>query len=230
MARPAKPLISRSAAIHAAIEIIDADGLGTFSLPRLAAHMGVRAPSLYHHFRNKDEIMLGVARHIAGPAVATSGLSPGPDWAEHFVALASNFRQSILRYPNAAPLLLQYPPRDLVLGGYENAISFLRDSGVPAVLHIRIIDGMETLAVGAVLIEAIDTARNRSRSFRGVDPARAPMLSDAIEACEFGPDELFEAKVRGFLRGAVREAANLLHRHSIIDLSTPTQISEEHLA
>ena len=53
MARPAKPLISRSAAIHAAIEIIDADGLGTFSLPRLAAHMGVRAPSLYHHFRNK---------------------------------------------------------------------------------------------------------------------------------------------------------------------------------
>ncbi|BBX03617.1 TetR family transcriptional regulator [Mycolicibacterium moriokaense] len=208
MARPAKPLISRTAAIHAALEVIDADGLGAFSLPRLAAHMGVRAPSLYHHFRSRDEIMLGVARHIAGPAVATSGLSPGPDWPEHFVVLASNFRKSILRYPKAAPLLLHYPPRDLVLGGYEGAINFLRDSGVPDELHIRIIDGMETLAVGAVLIEAIDAAQNRSRSFRGVDPARAPMLADAVEACRLGPDELFEAKVRGFLRGVVRQIPN----------------------
>ena len=36
MARPSKPLISRTTAVAAAISIIDAEGLDAFSLPRLA--------------------------------------------------------------------------------------------------------------------------------------------------------------------------------------------------
>ena len=68
MARPSKPLISRASAVQASIEIIDAEGLDAFSLPRLAKHMGVRAPSLYHHFADKNEILTAIARHIAQAA------------------------------------------------------------------------------------------------------------------------------------------------------------------
>ena len=50
MARPSKPLISRDACARAALEIIDAEGLDALSLERLATEIGVRAPSLYHHF------------------------------------------------------------------------------------------------------------------------------------------------------------------------------------
>lgn len=203
MARPDKPLISRAAAVQAALEIIDAGGLESFSLLRLAAHMGVRAPSLYHHFQSKNEILMGVARYVAGTAVASSDLTPGPDWPDHFVMLASNFRLSLLRYRNVAPLLLLYPPRDLLLDGYEDAVAFLRESGVPELLHIRIVEGMETLAVGAALSESRKSATDGAACFGGADPVHEPILFAAVQACRLGPAELFEAKVRGFLRGVV---------------------------
>src|SRR5262245_6661925 len=203
MARPSKPLISRAAAVQASIEIIDAEGLEAFSLPRLAEHLGVRAPSLYHHFADKNEILSGVARDIAGASVARPRRAPGPDWPEYFVSLALNFRQSVLRHRNAAPLLLQYLPRDLLVGGYENAARFLRDSGVPARLHVRILDGMETLSIGAVLTEAVGRPRNRSTMFPKVDPLSQPVLAEALAANDLSAKQLFEAKVRSFLHGVM---------------------------
>ncbi|NED69643.1 TetR/AcrR family transcriptional regulator, partial [Streptomyces sp. SID10244] len=76
------------------IDIIDSEGLEAFSLPRLAKYLGVRAPSLYHHFSDKNEILTEVARYIAGTSVARPRRRPGPDWPEYFVALSLNFRQS----------------------------------------------------------------------------------------------------------------------------------------
>ncbi|HTC82023.1 MAG TPA: helix-turn-helix domain-containing protein, partial [Acidimicrobiia bacterium] len=60
MARPSKPLISKDASARAALEIIDAEGLEALSLERLAKELGVRAPSLYHHFADKAEILARV--------------------------------------------------------------------------------------------------------------------------------------------------------------------------
>lgn len=101
---PGKPLISRSAAVQAAIDIIGADGLQSFTMPRLAAEMGgVKVPSLYHHFRDRADILLAVVQYVAGAAVVASGSVPGPDWPEHFVALATSFRRSFVCHKNTAP-------------------------------------------------------------------------------------------------------------------------------
>ena len=119
MARPSKPLISRAAAVQASIAIIDSEGLESFSLPRLASDMGVRAPSLYHHFADKNEILTAIARHIAGKSVIRPRRPPGPDWPEYFVTLGLNFRQSVLRHRNAAPILIEHLPREVLIGSYE---------------------------------------------------------------------------------------------------------------
>ena len=97
MARPPRPLISRDAVIKASLEIIDAVGLDAFSLPRLARRLGVRAPSLYHHFADKNEILWAVGRYIAGKSVIRPRRAPGDDWPEYFVdlALSYTFMQSI---------------------------------------------------------------------------------------------------------------------------------------
>ena len=57
MARPRSPLISRETAIRAGLEVIDELGLDAFSLPLLAKRLGVKAPSLYHHFRDKSDVL-----------------------------------------------------------------------------------------------------------------------------------------------------------------------------
>lgn len=203
MARPSKPLISKKSAVEASIEIIDAEGLNAFSLPRLATHLGVRAPSLYHHFADKNEIMTAIARHIAGKSVIKPRRAPGPDWPEYFVSLALNFRQSVLRHRNAATVLIEHLPRDTLVGSFEDAARFLSDSGVPPHLHVPILDGMETLCIGAVLAEAARGPRTRHALFPPVDVDKFPNLTEALAANTMTVKELFAERLRSFLYGVV---------------------------
>jgi AcrR family transcriptional regulator len=202
MARPSKPLISKAAAVQASIEIIDAEGLESFSLPRLADHMGVRAPSLYHHFADKNEILTEIARHIGGKSVIRPRRPPGPDWPEYFVTFGLNFRQSVLRHRNAAPVLIEHLPRETLASSYEDAAKYLRDSGVPVHLHVRILDGIETLCVGAVLSEAVRKPRSRHALFPA-DPLAHPNLTGALEANDLTVKELFAERIRSFLYGVM---------------------------
>lgn len=204
MARPSKPLISRGAAVAASIDIIDSEGLDAFSLPRLARHMGVRAPSLYHHFADKTEILNAIARYIAGKSVTKPRRPPGPDWPEYFVTLGLNFRQSVLRHRNAAPILIEYLPRETLVGSFEDAARYLSDSGVPAELHIQILDGVETLCVGAVLVEAVRNPGN-SAMFPDARAEEHPYLTSSLAANSLTARDLFAQRIRCFLSGVMQD-------------------------
>lgn len=207
MARPSKALITRKTAVEASIEIIDRDGLEAFSLPRLASHMGVSTPSLYHHFADKNEVMSAIARHIAGETVMKPRRPAGPDWPEYFVTLALNFRQAVLRHRNAAPVLLEHLPREVLMHSYEDAATYLEASGVPVRLHARILDGVETLCVGAVLTEARRSPRSRQGPFPAFDRRKFPHLAAAASANDLTVRELFADRVRSFLFGVVNGEA-----------------------
>src|SRR3954471_12807907 len=146
MPRPSIPMLSRPTVIAAALRIIDEEGLSACSTPRLAREFGVRAPSLYHHFADRADIMSEVARLVVRetklpPRVATD------HWTDWFVTLAMNFRRTILRHPNVAPILLEFWPRDLLTPLYDNASGVLHQAGVPVEVHALILDGLETLTI-----------------------------------------------------------------------------------
>ena len=61
MPRPKFALISRRKTLEAALHIIDTEGLDALSLRRLAIELNVNPASLYHHFSNKEEILVGAA-------------------------------------------------------------------------------------------------------------------------------------------------------------------------
>lgn len=209
MARPLTPLISRSSAVTASLEIIDTEGLNAFSLPKLAKFMGVSAPSLYYHFSDKSELLSAVARRILGAGRIPNRM-PGPDWPEYFVELGLNLRSSVLRHRNAAPVLLQYMSRDLLIGPYEETAEFLAASGVPEHLHVRILDGMERISIGASLTEAMRKPSTPATIFPNVDHDEQPALAKALEANELTSRMLFEELVRGFLHGVMRDAAGVV--------------------
>jgi len=205
MARPPKPLISRSSVISASLEIIDREGLQGFSLPKLAKHLGVSAPSMYHHFADRSAILAIVVRAIVGK-IPTPNREPGPDWPEYFVDLSLSLRESILRHKNAAPLVLQHMPRDLLIGSYETAANYLAASGVTSYLHVRILDGMERLSVGASLIEATRAPSTRDTIFPGVDGESQPVLQAALDENNLTSKELYAELIRSFLYGVVRNS------------------------
>jgi TetR/AcrR family transcriptional regulator, tetracycline repressor protein len=200
VARPSTPLISRGATIKAALSIIDADGADALSLPRLARELNVKAPSLYHHFADKNEILAAVARAIVAGTVFPRQ-TPTGDWAEWFTRLSLNFRAAVLRHRKAAPILLQYLPRDLLTDLYESAAKYLAECGVPIELHVQILDGLEKLALGATIAEAMRPPSGARAQFNHADPERHPVLSAADRANRLTARQIFEHTVRSYLLG-----------------------------
>ena len=126
MARPRKPLLSSE-------RIVD-DGAARSSTPkgwrrvstrRLAAELGVSGPSLYNHFRTKDEILDAVADAVIAQVdlsmfedAARTGATALLDWAV-------SYRAALAAHPNIVPFLARGPGRrpaglrmaDAVFGG-----------------------------------------------------------------------------------------------------------------
>lgn len=200
MARPSTPLISREATIETALRIIDDEGLDALSLPRLAREMNVRAPSLYHHFSDKGAILAAVSQAVVAATVMPRKKKDG-DWAGWFTQLTLNFRAAVLKHRNAAPILLQYMPREMMTDMYEDAASYLAECDVPAHLHVQILDGLEKLAIGATLAEAMRPASRGRLGYEHADAEAHPVLSAAVKANKLSPREVFEHTVRCYLLG-----------------------------
>jgi TetR/AcrR family transcriptional regulator, tetracycline repressor protein len=204
MARPSDPLIDRDAASRAALEIIDEQGLQNFNLALVAAKLGVRTPSLYYHFADKSELLTEVARTILLDAQRPFKSRP-ENWIEAKLANAISIRRSVLKHPNATPLLLMYPARHIHLTEYEKGIRYLERHGVPAEYHMTIITGLEYLTFGSAFLAAAALSRH-VREFAPHDPHLYPSLATAIKSNKLGEEAIFEETVRAFLEGFVARA------------------------
>ncbi|MBZ9595054.1 TetR/AcrR family transcriptional regulator [Streptomyces erythrochromogenes] len=125
MARPRKPLLSRDRIVEAAGALVDAEGLEAVSTRRLAAALGVSGPSLYNHFRTKDEILDAVADAVSsrvdlsmfegvgagGDAGGGDGDGGGQDWRGALQAWAHSYRDALADHPNIVPVLARGPGR-----------------------------------------------------------------------------------------------------------------------
>jgi len=110
VARPRTPLLSRERIVTAALALVDAEGLPAVSTRRLAAELGVRGPSLYNHFRTKDEILDAVADAVCAD-VDLSMFEDGTGWRDALVAWARSYRAALTAHPNIVPYLAQGPGR-----------------------------------------------------------------------------------------------------------------------
>ncbi|MZD04556.1 TetR family transcriptional regulator [Streptomyces sp. SID5785] len=115
MARPRKPLLSTGRIVDAARALVDAEGLAAVSTRRLAAELGVSGPSLYNHFRTKDQILEAVADSVSAQVdlsmfePAADGTRPG--WRAALHDWAVSYRAALREHPNIVPVLAQGPGR-----------------------------------------------------------------------------------------------------------------------
>lgn len=208
MARPRSPLISRETAVRAGLEVIDEIGLETFSLPMLAQKLGVKAPSLYHHFRDKSEVLAEIARQLMLDADEPRR-RPAEDWQEAVLNLSVAAYRSMLRHPNAVPLLLLYPPRHVVLSGYERTLRKFEKRGVAPELRMLISLGLDNILMGFALTAAYARAKGLP-PFPVYDPAEFPSLAAAVKANPFDEEQIFVATIRAFLAGVSQPSSQLL--------------------
>ncbi|NUO44091.1 MAG: TetR/AcrR family transcriptional regulator [Streptomyces sp.] len=110
MARPRKPLLSTDRIVATARALVDAEGLAAVSTRRLAAELGVSGPSLYNHFRTKDEILEAVADSVSAQ-VDLSMFEDGRDWRTALHDWAVSYRSAMRDHPHIVPVLAQGPGR-----------------------------------------------------------------------------------------------------------------------
>jgi AcrR family transcriptional regulator len=109
MARPATPL-SADAVVAAAADLADADGPDALTLAGVAAHLGVRTPSLYNHVAGLDDlrrrlallVMTELADRLRSAAVGLAG----PDAVR---ALLSAARDYALAHPGRYGFVARAP-------------------------------------------------------------------------------------------------------------------------
>ncbi|MPY54300.1 TetR/AcrR family transcriptional regulator [Streptomyces acidicola] len=110
MARPRKPLLSAERIVATARTLVDEEGLAAVSTRRLAAELGVSGPSLYNHFRTKDQILEAVADSVCAQ-VDLSMFEDGRDWRTALHDWAVSYRAALRDHPNIVPVLARGPGR-----------------------------------------------------------------------------------------------------------------------
>ncbi|GAA0928723.1 TetR/AcrR family transcriptional regulator [Streptomyces thermoalcalitolerans] len=186
MARPKVPLISRRKALETALEIVDTEGLDALSIRRLGEALNVNGASLYHHFRNKDEILAGVTRlALADAATPPTG---NENWRVWLTLSAYRIRQALISHPELIPVMLRRAPLGLGLEETEANAKRLRAEGVPLPMIAPLMEGLELLAITSALQEIGQNGLLEDED----GETTAPVLHAAVEARGMSSEELFE--------------------------------------
>lgn len=127
--------VNRERALHVAMEIADAGGLGELTMRRIAEELEVEAMSLYHHVPNKDAILDGmvdlVFREIELP-------SRDVDWKTAMRQRARSMRAALLRHRWASKLMeSRTSPGHATLAHHDAVLGCLRGAGfsIPLTAH-----------------------------------------------------------------------------------------------
>jgi len=109
--------------VGAALDLLEAEGAEAVTMRRVAEVLGIRAPSLYKHFPNKQAIevaMIEVGLELIGDELHAAVAQPGPTGAVITGLLAAYRRQS-RAHPNLYRLATTGPlPRHLLTPGLED--------------------------------------------------------------------------------------------------------------
>jgi TetR/AcrR family transcriptional regulator, tetracycline repressor protein len=99
-----RPRLTKAAVVERGLALADAEGLEAVTIRRLAAELGVTPMALYWHFRNKDELLTGLADAMW--AEFDARLDPRDDWPVQLRRLLESLVAVLRKHPSASELLI----------------------------------------------------------------------------------------------------------------------------
>jgi AcrR family transcriptional regulator len=188
LARPKVPLISKRRALQVALEIIDNEGIESLSIRRLAEKLNVNGASLYHHFENKEEIVVGAAK-LALEAVRTPQTHDEP-WRVWILRNARRLREAFRDHPDLVPVMLRREPLGIGASQMDATVALLEEENVPTGAIAPMLEALELYAIGSALHEA---GADNSESGSDHDAEKSPNLARAFQQRALSADEIFDA-------------------------------------
>lgn len=122
--------LDRERVVRTALGLLDEVGLDGLTLRRIGDELDVKAPALYWHFRNKQELLDEMATTLLRDLLRSA--TPGDDvpWSAWLTASAQALRQMLLRHRDGAKVVAgTYLTDDTVLASMELPLRKLTDAG-----------------------------------------------------------------------------------------------------
>jgi TetR/AcrR family tetracycline transcriptional repressor len=173
--------IDRAEVIREALRLLDDMGLDGVSTRALARRLGVEQPSLYWHFKNKQELLTAMAaaaleRHDALPLPLA-----GDDWKSWFLENYRSFRGALLAHRDGARLHAGSVPDGASRERLLRKFAFLIEAGVAEQDAITGMLAASRFTVGSALEQQADPGSDDAASAAD-EPLVAPTHDQAFEA------------------------------------------------
>lgn len=180
------PVTSRPAILAAARRLIDRDGWARLSVRRLAAELGIGTTTLYHHLRDKEDLLLLLLNEYAGQIVQPR-LPRDP--RQRIVAAGIALHDALAAWPWAAEVLTADGFVGLLgepaLWTVETIVAGAVDDGCTPDQAVEVFRSIWYYTVGEILVRA-HSARARADGearrpadgfFGSLDASRLPQLA-----------------------------------------------------
>jgi TetR/AcrR family transcriptional regulator, tetracycline repressor protein len=155
------PRLDRDQVVRAALRLLDEVGLDGLTLRCLAAELGVKAPALYWHFANKQDLLDHMAHVMAQPWMHTvSTTAAGRPWEDWLTEVARTYRTLLLSHRDGARLAASTRPLPDSLPLLDGCIAaFQQAAGCGPGQALRCLITITTFVRGFVLDEEAELHR-----------------------------------------------------------------------
>jgi AcrR family transcriptional regulator len=209
--------LTRERIVDAALGVMDSEGLDAVSMRRVAREVGVEAMSLYHHVRDKDDLLQGICdRVMSGFEFPTED----GDWADRCKAGARAWRRLLQAHPDLMRLFAETHGPDHStesLRPTEFALRLFREAGLSDRDTVQAFHAFGGYIQGFVMMEggSISTSDHGDRFEAAaleanLSPEDFPALTAAHRYfAECDADEQFEFGLDLMLRGLLARVADM---------------------
>ncbi len=195
--------ISRDEVVAAAVGLLDEVGLAALSLRRLAATLGVSAPTLYWHVADKRALLDLMAERMVGEHSRPVAPAPGQPWWEWLADSARAQYRALTAHRDAALVVAgNRPTTRASLEHVERTLEVLVDAGFEPPEAMEAVFGVGHYVLGA----ALEAQAEAGRDEHPPDPelqagiAELPLLRAAGRG-GLDADRVFESGLASLLDG-----------------------------
>ena len=172
MPRPKEKLLSPQRILDSALKVVDELGADKFSIHAVARELGVRPPSIYYYFADRDVLLASVCLRVLQDVHVPKRRHNS--WGTRMMQDALAYYRALSEHPNlAAALLNERAARAGAADRFEDALVQLKEAGIPPADGLALIDCIEGIALSWVTFRRVPTVE--------VDAASYPTLSSAIK-------------------------------------------------
>jgi AcrR family transcriptional regulator len=123
--------LTRAAVLDRALKLADAEGLEAVTIRRLAQELGVTPMALYWHFKNKEQLLVGMLDTVFGQV--TADVDPADRWQRRLRVMIEALTAEFRRHPWISELSqgMDKFASENFLRATEVALAVLSEAGFP---------------------------------------------------------------------------------------------------